>query len=417
MADVFISYARADVEEAAKLAAALESLQWSVWWDRDIAVGQSFDETIERELREAKAVVTLWSRASVDRPWVRNEARAAAKRGILAPAKIEEVELPLEFSNVETADLKGWKGEKDHDGFKKLCASIACGTGPLAAEPISRLSTPGKQDERKTAWARWRHSTPAMLGLSLAVGIVFLAAVFGLPALVAKYRLASETKSDEDAKKGLEISASSQLVKALEPDLSVGQLLGTPFVLATLHVGNSNSSTTWINEISGSLRSRDETLILSSVSWTILNPFNPLFPVTGPFPIPAGTDLDLRLFMIGSGMSFVNLFNDIAALPEYKGQQACIQKANGALDPLTDDAFQIVSTFFTQHFVWTEGPWHFTIKAKMGDQMKTFERDFTLSASDIERLRASIALNRRCVAVTPLAPLAQDGVMANFVSK
>jgi len=417
MADVFISYARADVEEAAKLAAALESLQWSVWWDRDIAVGQSFDETIERELKEAKAVVALWSQASVDRPWVRNEARVAAKRGILAPAKIDAVELPLEFSNVETADLEGWKGEKEHEGFKKLCASIAYAARPLAAQPISPPRTQAKQPERKTAWPQWRQSTPQIVGLGVAVAMVLIAAGLGVPALLARHDQAPLTKSAEDTKKGLEIPAASQVVKELEPNLSVGQLLGTPFVLAALRVGNGGSSTMWIDEVSGSLRSGDETLILSSVSWTIRSPFDPLFPVTGAFPIFAGANLDLRVFMIGSGINYINLLNNIAALPEYKGQQACVQKANGTLEPLTDDAFQIVTTFFKQHFAWTEGVWHFTINAKVGDQMKTFERDFTLSASDIERLRASIALSRQCVAVNVLAPLAQDGVKANFVSK
>ena len=250
-----------------------------------------------------------------------------------------------------------------------------------------------------------------MLGLGAALAIVLVAAVFGVPMLLANYQNA------KDAKRNLAIPASSQLVKDLEPSLSAGQLLGTPFVLATLHVTNTGASTVWINEIGGSLRSHDKTLVLSSASWTIRNPFDPFFPVVGGFPIFAGADLELRVLMTGSGINFANLLASIAALPEYKGQQACVQKANGALEPLTESAFQIVNTFFTQHFVWSEGDWHFTLNAKVGDQVKTFDRDFTLTASDVEQLRGSIALNRQCAAVNVLTPLAQDGVTANFVSK
>jgi hypothetical protein len=57
MTDVFISYANEDRERAGRLANALESCGWSVWWDRKIIAGQAFDEAIERELETAKCVV------------------------------------------------------------------------------------------------------------------------------------------------------------------------------------------------------------------------------------------------------------------------------------------------------------------------------------------------------------------------
>jgi len=73
MADIFISYANEDRERAGRLANALESCGWSVWWDRKIIAGQAFDEAIERELETAKCVVVLWSRNSIasERNWPR----------------------------------------------------------------------------------------------------------------------------------------------------------------------------------------------------------------------------------------------------------------------------------------------------------------------------------------------------------
>ena len=72
MTDVFISYAREDREAAQRLAAALEARGWSVWWDREIPVGHSFDQVIEQQLEAAKSVVVLWSKDSAASEWVKS---------------------------------------------------------------------------------------------------------------------------------------------------------------------------------------------------------------------------------------------------------------------------------------------------------------------------------------------------------
>ena len=120
MTDVFISYASEDRERAAELARALGALGWSVWWDRKIIAGQAFDHAIERELEAAKSVVVLWSTHSIASEWVKNEAAFASERGVLVPAIIESVKLPLEFRRKQTADLIGWRGEASHGGFQAL---------------------------------------------------------------------------------------------------------------------------------------------------------------------------------------------------------------------------------------------------------------------------------------------------------
>jgi hypothetical protein len=124
MADVFISYACEDRERASKLASALEAHGWSVWWDRKITVGQSFDQVIEHELDTAKSVIALWSKNSISSEWVKNEAAIAAERGVLLPALIDRVKLPLEFRRKQTADLIGWDGDVLHRGFQDLCDGI-----------------------------------------------------------------------------------------------------------------------------------------------------------------------------------------------------------------------------------------------------------------------------------------------------
>jgi hypothetical protein len=96
MTDVFISYASEDRARAKTLAEALQASGLSVWWDRRLIAGQTYDEVIEHELETAKSVVVLWSKYSVVSEWVRNEAQVAAERGTLVPALIDAVRLPMD---------------------------------------------------------------------------------------------------------------------------------------------------------------------------------------------------------------------------------------------------------------------------------------------------------------------------------
>ena len=46
MADIFISYASDDLQRIEPIRKALEDQGWSVWWDRTIPPGKSFDQVI-----------------------------------------------------------------------------------------------------------------------------------------------------------------------------------------------------------------------------------------------------------------------------------------------------------------------------------------------------------------------------------
>ncbi len=125
MTDVFISYASEDRRLAECLANCLTQVGWSVWWDRNIIIGQAYDLAIEHQLQIARTVVVLWSKHSVVSEWVKNEAALASERGVLIPANIDNIKLPLEFRRKQTANLVGWNGEANHHGFQALLEGLA----------------------------------------------------------------------------------------------------------------------------------------------------------------------------------------------------------------------------------------------------------------------------------------------------
>jgi hypothetical protein len=139
MADVFLSYASEDRERARRVAHALEVAGWSVWWDRKIVTGRSFDRVIEHEIETAGCVVVLWSRHSIVSEWVRNEAAAAAERDVLVPATIDAVKPPLEFRRKQTADLIGWDGSSS-EGFEALRDGVASLVRPPDRASAARSS-------------------------------------------------------------------------------------------------------------------------------------------------------------------------------------------------------------------------------------------------------------------------------------
>src|SRR5690348_15752958 len=124
MADVFVSYARADKARVAPLVAAIEAKGWSVWWDPEISPGREFDDAIDVELQAAKAVLVVWTPVSVVSRWVRGEARDAAERGILVPVRFDQARLPIDVRAIHTTDIDGWHGEPSHPAVQECLHAL-----------------------------------------------------------------------------------------------------------------------------------------------------------------------------------------------------------------------------------------------------------------------------------------------------
>jgi len=124
MPDVFISYNREDQHRARGIADALESEGLDVWWDSNLKAGESYDEVTEKNLREAGAVVVLWSKQSTASKWVRAEATIGERCSTLVPAMIEDCERPLRFELVQTADLIRWHGDRTDPQWQSFIHAI-----------------------------------------------------------------------------------------------------------------------------------------------------------------------------------------------------------------------------------------------------------------------------------------------------
>jgi formylglycine-generating enzyme required for sulfatase activity len=126
MSDIFISYAKEDRGKAKDIAEALKRQGFSVWWDRSILPGETFDTVIEEALDAAKCVIVLWSKMSVYKDWVRTEASEGKQKGILIPVLIErDLRIPIEFRRMQAADLIDWGGKLPHSGFDDLLKAVA----------------------------------------------------------------------------------------------------------------------------------------------------------------------------------------------------------------------------------------------------------------------------------------------------
>ena len=146
---------------------------WKVWWDRKIAPGEAFDVVIERELHICKCAIVLWSARSVGATWVRNEARRAARRRVLVPILIDPVETPLEFENLQAADLTSWQAASEHPEFEAVLDRIQA-LSPIPHERLARAAVDNAHLEfgrghRQAAIARLEQFRPAHVLVSRAL--------------------------------------------------------------------------------------------------------------------------------------------------------------------------------------------------------------------------------------------------------
>ena len=140
VSDVFISYASADRPRVIPLVDALRQKGWSVWWDRTIPPGKTWDHVIEAALDGARCVIVLWSKDAVLSDWVRTEAEEGKRRGILVPARIDDVTIPLAFRRIQAADLVGWRGALPNAGFDELAEAVSGVLGEDVAKPVAKAA-------------------------------------------------------------------------------------------------------------------------------------------------------------------------------------------------------------------------------------------------------------------------------------
>ena len=112
MARVFLSYSRDDVDCARQLAETLGGAGHQVWWDQHIQGGSRFSAAIDHALKDAQAIVVLWSPKSVESAWVQDEAAEGRDSGRLVPVVIGETKPPLGFRQFQSIDFSGWNGEQ-----------------------------------------------------------------------------------------------------------------------------------------------------------------------------------------------------------------------------------------------------------------------------------------------------------------
>jgi TIR domain len=140
-ADVFISYSKRDPTPTEHLARELETRGYSIWWDTRLLPGDEFDEVIRRKIREAKAVIVIWTTHSVRSRYVKAEAQLADQDNKLLPLRnsaISPNDIPLPYNALHTEQVdhiervlevlsaRGVRPRKRHRGGR-----------PAAVEPVT----------------------------------------------------------------------------------------------------------------------------------------------------------------------------------------------------------------------------------------------------------------------------------------
>lgn len=154
--DIFLSYSREDGARARQFATALERAGFTVWWDQTLRTGEAYDDVTERALRAAKAVVVLWSRASVASRWVRAEATIADRQKTLMPVMIEPCDRPVMFELTQTAEFSDWKGDDADPAWRAFIADLRrllAVDAPVPGASISASSAPRPRPRSRLAIA------------------------------------------------------------------------------------------------------------------------------------------------------------------------------------------------------------------------------------------------------------------------
>jgi len=136
--DIFLSYKAEDRGRLQPLVAGLEAEGFTVWWDARIGAGSHWRQDIQQHLDVAKCVIVAWSKRSIGPKgnFVHDEASRAQRRGAYLPIRLDRVEPPLGFGEVQAISLQGWKGNRADPRYLALVEAVR---KLIAGEDISHL--------------------------------------------------------------------------------------------------------------------------------------------------------------------------------------------------------------------------------------------------------------------------------------
>lgn len=225
MTDIFLSYNEKDREQARRVAAMLESVGWTVWWDRRIPAGETWRSVLEDALENMRCMVVLWSSHSIESEWVYEEATEGRRLGKLIPVMIEAVRPPAGFREIQAADLTTWDGSPEFEGARMLLADLENFLGKPATTGLE--TKPGKEAKEDTTPAWWQNRQIASLAVAgfvlLAGGAAYLGLSSRQPAVVAP-----------EAKKSVQQDPIQKSPPAVSPEAEAPPPKPAPPVVATI---------------------------------------------------------------------------------------------------------------------------------------------------------------------------------------
>ena len=145
---VFLSYSRADRKAARAVVRVLEGAGYRVWWDGLLEGGERFSHTTETALKNARAVVVLWSMTSASSHWVHDEATRGRESGRLVPLSLDGSLPPLGFGQFQSIDVSHALGKPGSEPMRKLVRAVAAlhdGNVPLPVASRDVAPSPARR--------------------------------------------------------------------------------------------------------------------------------------------------------------------------------------------------------------------------------------------------------------------------------
>jgi len=160
MADIFLSYASQDRERIKPLVEAIENQGFSIWWDRKLDVGTAFDREIEAEIDQAKCIVVIWSKESLNSDWVRAEANEGLENQTIVPILIDDVKPPLAFRTLQTPRLLDWPRIRSAEALNSVILAIGEKVSPAESPSEETIEADNLLPEKSIAVLPFRSLSP-----------------------------------------------------------------------------------------------------------------------------------------------------------------------------------------------------------------------------------------------------------------